>query len=204
MRIICYFLFTLMLTPCCRAENSGQIYYYHGQIVENQGAQAVSKQFGRYEYDNIVQKLKASGHTVHAEVRKKNTDVEQYATLQATHIKEQIGTGISAKDITLIGASKGARIVIAIQNRLQNSEIKSVLLAGMFSSVVNDKETQLYGKVLSIYDKSDSWLVSSTSLVDRSKSLTVFKEIVVDKNLKHGLLFKPYDDWLLPALDWAS
>jgi hypothetical protein len=180
------------------------VFYYHGQIVETQGANAKSPLFGSYEYTNILRALKAKGFTVHAKLRNKGTDVETFAKAEAVELQQFFSEIAPANEVTLIGASKGARIVIAIQNILRERELKSVLLAGIFRSDIKNTERKLFGEVLSIYDKSDTWLAEAAPLIERSKELVNFKEVVIDKNLKHGLLFKPYDDWLLPATAFAK
>jgi len=47
-----------------KAGNSTRyIFYLHGRIVEVQGANALSQQYGKYEYDSIIQALKDMGKT---------------------------------------------------------------------------------------------------------------------------------------------
>lgn len=184
--------------------NKQHLFYYHGKIVEDQGASAHNPKFGSYEYYKILAALKNENIVLHAELRNKNTDITTYAKQQAAHISDLIQAGLPASHITLIGASKGARIVIAIQEILQDSSIRSVLLAGMFPSVMTDSTVELYGSVLSIYDQSDTLVTDPKPLVERSKKLTKFKEIIINKNLAHGLLFKPYPEWITPALQWVQ
>jgi hypothetical protein len=49
------------------------LFYLHGRIIEEQGARAVSPDYGRYEYAAILQRLSGEGFTVISEVRPRNT-----------------------------------------------------------------------------------------------------------------------------------
>lgn len=204
--IIVFFMALISGLPLAVALDSDtqHIFYYHGKIVEDQGAEAHNAKFGSYEYYKILAALKNENSVLHAELRQKNTDISDYAKQQAAYIAGLIKSGIPAAHITLIGASKGARIVVAIQEVLQEADLRSVLLAGMFPSVVTDSRVQLYGSILSIYDQSDALVTDPAALLQRSKKLTEFKEVIINKNLAHGLLFKPYPEWVVPALKWAQ
>jgi hypothetical protein len=50
------------------------VFYSHGRLVEDQGADAVSPDYGRYEYTGIVQHLADSGFRVISEVRAPETN----------------------------------------------------------------------------------------------------------------------------------
>lgn len=58
--------------------NKRFLFYLHGRIVEEQGAEAVSEQFGPYAYREILQAFSDRGFSVRSEVRE-NTDVHEYA-----------------------------------------------------------------------------------------------------------------------------
>jgi len=180
------------------------IYYFHGKILEDQGIDAYSQQFGKYEYNKIVDVFRSAGFKVKAEIRSKDCDVQKYADRVAKQIRKEIDSGVPPSKITLLGGSKGAVIAMAIQNILKESEINVILLAGMFRTVVNDQNLQLYGRVLHMYDKSDYMIVDPTELLKRSKSVRVFKNLSFDLGVKHGFLFRPYSEWVNPALKWAG
>ena len=184
-------------------KDSKHIFYYHGKIIEDQGLPAKSDKFGTYDYKHIIQALDAAGFTVHSEIRAAGTDVAGYAAKEIATIQSLIASGVAPQNITLIGGSKGAVIAMTIQNTLQNPSVRSVLLAGMFPSIVGSDTMQLYGHVLSIFATNDTLVVDPQPLVTRSKELQEFKSIEVSSPYGHGLLFKPYAEWVEPAILWA-
>ena len=64
----------------CKSQSSSEmhIFYLHGMIIEIQGINAVSDQFGPYNYSTIIDSLEATGATIHAEVRTTETDFEEF------------------------------------------------------------------------------------------------------------------------------
>ena len=50
------------------------VFYLHGGIVQEQGANAISEQFGPYEYYPILKELADQGFIVVSEVRPKSTE----------------------------------------------------------------------------------------------------------------------------------
>ena len=76
------FLPIILLFLGCKTNSKNQkkyIYYLHGRIIEIQGKNAVSDEFGKYEFDNIVNALKVDNSEVIAEVRNENVDYIEYA-----------------------------------------------------------------------------------------------------------------------------
>ena len=76
----------------------------------------VSEEYGKYEFDSIVNALKDSNTLVIAEVRTENVDYLQYANKVSKEIDSLVKLGIKSKEITVIGASKGAIIASNISN----------------------------------------------------------------------------------------
>ena len=76
------FLFLiLILTIACRLNYQKKyIFYLHGRIIEIQGKNAVSEEFGAYEFDNIINELKLENAEIIAEVRNENVDYFEYST----------------------------------------------------------------------------------------------------------------------------
>ncbi|MGB3076693.1 MAG: alpha/beta hydrolase [Chitinophagales bacterium] len=182
------------------------VFYLHGMIVENMGAKAVSPYFGAYQYDDILDAFRKAGFTVMSEVRKPNTDVKEYATTIAKQINDLLKKGVESKNITVIGASKGALIAMHVSAILKNKELNFVFLAacndGNFQAF---PEIQFYGNILSIYEKSDDIGESCASFREKSVStISRYKEIEINTGLQHGFLFKPVSEWTKPAMEWAN
>jgi hypothetical protein len=178
------------------------LFYLHGRIVEDQGADAVSPEFGHYEYGAIVRQLAAPGFTVISEVRARDTDPHVYADSVARQIRRLLAAGVPARNITTIGASKGAVITMLVSNRLA-AGVRYVLLANCNDYIFRTFALSLHGDVLSIYEASDSLGQTCRPLFDRSPALGERNEVRLATGLRHGFIFRPLEVWLGPALAWA-
>ena len=98
-------------------------------IREDQGPDAESDRFGRYEYEAILKALGRDGHRVISEARKTKTNPWEYARKIVTEIEELKKTGLPSPKITVVGASKGAAIVVLISHLSKDANINYVLLA---------------------------------------------------------------------------
>ncbi|MHC1782268.1 MAG: alpha/beta hydrolase [Anaerolineaceae bacterium] len=185
------------------------LFYLHGKIVEDQNLPAVSPEFGEYEYVEILKKREAYGSIVISEQREKDADVVVYDRRTADQVRELLAAGVPEKNITVVGASKGAAIAILASHELGNQKLNFVLLAicapDEVQSLKNDR-VSLAGKVLSIYDETDDYAGSCSDLFafSEGKGLDRHEEIVLHTGLGHGLLYKPLDEWILPVILWAG
>jgi len=184
------------------------LFYLHGKIVEDQGLHAVSPDYGEYEYEAILEKFAGYGFVVISEQRPKNADGMKYAKRVVGQVTELLKAGVPAKNITVVGASKGAGITIEISHLLENKEINFVIMAICNPEEVEalkQNQTILYGNVLSIYDSVDEYAGSCQELFEMSegKGIGRYDEIVLNIGTGHGILYKPLDEWLIPAVEWA-
>ncbi|MEO8711773.1 MAG: alpha/beta hydrolase [Parafilimonas sp.] len=184
------------------------LFYLHGQIVEEQGANAVDtiNGFGAYQYEDILNAFRKANFTVLSEVRQKNTDPSEYAHKIVNQIDSLISKGVQPNDITVVGASKGAIISMLISSYLKNKDVNFVLLAGCNDDILKRfPEIQFCGNILSIYEKSDYIGHSCLNFKQSSKqSIPHYKEIELNTGLKHGFLYKPLPEWMEPAIKWAN
>jgi hypothetical protein len=192
----------LLLIFCLTLRLSAQkhVFYLHGRIVELQGAKAIetTNGYGPYLYQAILDSLSARGLQVHSELRPANTEVADYAQKICLEIRRLLLAGVPARDITVIGASKGAAIAMACSALLKNPEIRYVWLAGCCGS----EHIKYTGKILSIFEKSDSCGACQLPDEKESAAITEFKEIAINTGLHHGFFYTPRSEWLLPALEW--
>ena len=184
------------------------LFYLHGRIVEDQGLHAVSPVYGEYEYVAILEKFASYDFVVISEQRPKNADGMKYAERVAGQVTELLKAGVPAKNITVVGASKGAGIAIEISYFLENEEINFVIMAICNPDEVaslKQNQTILYGNVLSIYDSVDEFAGSCQEIFafSEGKGLARHDEIVLHVGIGHGILYKPLDEWLIPAVEWA-
>jgi len=180
------------------------LFYLHGLIVEVAGIRPKSEEHGYYEYELILEALAKKGFIVISEVRGKGTDIKHYAENIASQIKKLLVNGVSPENITVVGASRGGVIGAYISNLLRKKEMNYVFLAGLFEKYLDDENLKLYGNVLSIHDRYDTFSITPTLYFQRSEGLGTFKEIVLNLDIGHGLIYKPYREWIDPILEWMK
>ncbi len=180
------------------------LFYLHGLIVEEAGIRPISEEHGYYEYQKILKELAREGFIVISEARKKGTAIKPYAEKIVSQVKQLLQRGISPKNITIVGASKGGVISAYVSNLLREKEINYVFLAGLFEKCLADENLKLYGKVLSIHDRADNLSITPGLYFERSAGLGHFDQIVLALDVGHGLIYKPYREWIDPLLAWVN
>jgi hypothetical protein len=184
------------------------LFYLHGKIIEDQGILAISPDFGEYEYEAILHKLSSYGFVVISEQRAKDTDGVEYAKSVAQQARALLNSGVPARNITILGASKGGGIGIYVSHFLENKDVNFVIMAICNPEEVATLEQNqifLYGNVLSIYDSTDDLAGSCKDLFafSKGKGIARYDEIVLQVGTGHGILFKPLDEWITPVVQWA-
>jgi len=152
------FLTQYVFPPAAIDPTKYYMFYLHGKIVEDQGIPAVSPDYGVYEYEAILDKLASHGFTVISEQRAKDTNSGNYAERVVGQVKKLLNAGVPAKNIAIVGASKGATIAILVSYFLNNEEVNFVLLGSCHPNVVAEFKQEgvsLSGNILSIYDFAD-------------------------------------------------
>lgn len=185
---------------------SRYIFYLHGRIIEDQGMEnAISPEFGKYEYTDILKTFADRGFIVIGEVRAKNTDIKQYAQKVAEQVKGMLGAGVPPGNITVAGASRGGAITHRISSVLHNKDVNFVLLAACGEGYHEGFDIDLVGNVLSVYDyKDNKGAGSCADFFAKSKGLNRRKEIELKVGLGHGILYQPMEEWVEPTIAWAS
>lgn len=180
------------------------IFYIHGRIIEIQGKNAVSEEFGKYEFDSIIEAIKVDHSMVHAEIRNENIDIKEYAIKISKQIDSLIKIGVKPIDITVIGASKGAIIASNISN-FNTNPINYVLLAGNNDYQEANNDWKFHGQVLCIFDLSDEIAGKNYShWKNKKNNTTKFEQLEIKTNSGHGFLYKPLKDWIEPTKKWIQ
>lgn len=203
------FLFVLVLTIqfSCKSkfsetDNTKQIIYIHGRIIEQQGENAYSEEFGKYELDSIISALEFEKSVVHYEIRTENVEPKEYANKISKQIDSLILLGIKPTNITIIGASKGAIIASNVSD-LNSNPINYVFLAGNNEYQELNNNWKFHGQVLCIYDRSDNIAGKNYDYWQNNENYTTkFEQLELTTNLGHGFLFKPLDAWVEPTKKW--
>jgi hypothetical protein len=198
------YAFPVSIDPSAR-----YLFYLHGKIIEDQGLHASSPDYGDYEYLAILEELASHGFIVISEQRPVNTDGIEYAHKIAGQAGVLLNAGVPAKNITVVGASKGAGIAIYVSHFLENKEMNFVILGICAADTVQGLEQTgifLHGNVLSIYDASDNLAGSCQELFTFSKDRGLARnaEIVLHVGTGHGILYQPLDEWVLPTVQWVG
>ena len=182
------------------------LFYLHGRIIEERGVRAVSPQHGPYEYEQILAALARRGFVVISEARPRGTDSLQYAPKVVAQINALLKAGVPPRHITVVGASKGGVITIAVSTRLKQREVNFVILASCGNTDDYRRfKPDLWGNVLSIYDyKDDSGAGTCQRFFDEATGLGRRKELVVKLGLGHGLLYRALNEWIEPTVEWAQ
>lgn len=200
---------TLALLRSAVVPDARYVFYLHGRIVEDMGREAVSPRFGAYLYDDIVHALASDGRQVISEVRPRGCDVSEYAQKVAAQIRFLRSAGVPAINITVVGASKGAGIAVLVSHELAEPGLRYVLLGTCSSGSVREMKSRdicITGHVLAIRDRSDELAGSCRALEDecRERGLSSLAERVVELGNGHGLLYRPYPEWVTPTLQWSE
>ncbi len=182
------------------------LFYLHGAIVQEMGINAVSEEFGPYDYSGIVRAFRQKGFRVISEPRPKGTDVTAYATKLAGQIDSLILAGVPPENMVVVGASQGAYIAIEAAHQLNEPRVNYVIMA-----LCNDYNVSFYakyrnelcGNFLSIYEASDQ-KQSCDRLLDMPACKTGYREIRLNMGLGHGFIFRPYGEWIDPLTEWFT
>lgn len=185
-------------------QKTKHVFYLHGMIVEVQGVNAVSELFGPYKYQDIIDSLNAAGYQVHSEVRTTKTDDTAFCRQISGEIDQLVADGLSPRDITVIGASKGGMMAMQISDQNKNP-VNYILLAANSTQLENSASWKLHGHILGIYETSDEIAGKDYSYwKDRSVEAKEFEQLKINTGLGHGFLYLPIAAWMEPAKAWID
>jgi len=180
------------------------LFYLHGLIVEVAGIRPKSEEHGYYEYELILQEFAQHDFVVISEAREEGTQVKPYAEKIVAQVKRLLTADVPPQNITIVGASKGGIIGAYVSSMLQEKEINYLFLAGLFEKCLVDKDLKLYGNILSIHDRADKLGMTPLLYFERSQGHGQFREIILNLDIGHGLIYKPYHQWFDPFLEWVK
>jgi hypothetical protein len=180
------------------------VFYVHGAIVQTQGPEATSPEFGKYQFHDIVAALGETSAEVHAPVRPKDTTLEQGVRMLSQEIQALLASGVDPYDITVVGASQGGLISLMTSSHLANPRLSFVILGACSSWAESHLKLNLHGRILSIYEHGDPFGSSCSPLAKRSSGVTAYREIPLHTGLRHGFLYRPLPEWINPTLRWQQ
>lgn len=189
-------VFSLLAAPLARA--APVTIYLHGKFVEEHGPQDVHPQHGPYRYDAILQALARDGAEVVSEKRARDTDVSAYADRVVADLRARLAAGTPARELAVVGASKGGVIAALVSSRLDNDEVRYVLMGACNDWLERTHHPRLHGRVLAIFDAADD-VAGSCGPLAAARPPARFREIELHTGRGHGFLYTP-DAWIEPVL----
>ena len=209
------FLLTLVVLPVSAQQiatviptapdpTATHVIYLHGRIVEQLGPRPTDLRFGLYDYPAILEALASKGATVISSQRSPSTNVNEYAGIVVAQVEELIRRGVPSEHIVVVGFSKGGDIAIHASSFLRRPQVRFVLLGACWDRP-EEPQLRLTGRVLSIYETSDSLAGESCqSLTQHPEKPESFKEVRISTGLSHGAFYRPIKEWIDPVLEWIQ
>lgn len=179
------------------------VIYLHARIVEEGGRRPTDPAYGTYEYDAILDSLRQAGFAVLSDQRPPGIGIDSFANGVVHRVDSLLRLGVPAHSITVIGFSRGGAIAILASSRLQNPAISFVFMGACGPWAFERPELHVTGRLLSLYETSDSLGISCAPLFARRGAGSEVREIPLSLGLGHGTFFQPRSAWLKPALEWA-
>ncbi len=198
-----FLLASLAISGRCQAAPR-YVIYLHARIVEDEGRRPTEPAFGRYEYDAILDSLRRAGFVVLSDQRPPRTDSDSFAVHVAHQVDSLLDVGVPPAAITVMGFSKGGWIAMLASSRIQNPAISFVFMGACGPWAFQRPDLHLAGRILSLYETSDSLGVSCAPLAPRRSPGSTVREIALSLGRGHGTFFQPRSVWLTPAVTWAQ
>ncbi|WP_367331373.1 hypothetical protein [Sphingobacterium multivorum] len=203
-------LYLSFLPFAVNAQNSTQkkyVFFLHNKFLEVHPLNELHPKYGPAAYTAILEKLQSTNSVILSEKRKPGTDPKIYAKKLILKIDSLHNGGIPYDHISIVGTSQGGYIAQYISYYAKNPDLKFVFIGSSFKndSMNEDRKFQLYGKILSINEKSDVGAeLLSRQLRFKNSDLKSFKEIILNTGLEHGFLFRALDEWIMPTKAWIN
>lgn len=176
--------------------------YLHGRIVENAGPRPTDPRYGLYDYPGVLEALASRGAVVISAQRPPATDVDRYAGVVVSQVEQLIDRGVPPGSIVVAGFSKGGAIARRVSSFLRRPQVGFVLLAACPDGPA-PPSLRLTGRILSVYEASDTLGRSCEPLAAQPERPQSFEEIEIATGKAHGAFYLPLSAWVDPVLDWV-
>lgn len=181
------------------------LFYLHGAIIEQGNLTPTHPEFGYYDMPEIRSVLADHDNLVLiSEHRPKGTQIADYAKKLADDVNFLIKSGVAAEDITISGFSKGGMIAILTSSIMQNKELNFIFMAACNNWAIEDDAIKVAGRILSIFETTDTIGRSCAPLIDKSPAVTEYKEVEINTGKKHGAFYEPVPEWVEPLKAWIG
>lgn len=205
MRPILMLLLALVIAGPVAAQDDAPhyLFYLHGAIVEGSDGRPSHPEYGTYDYPAIVQAFEDAGFTVISEIRPAATDGRSYAAAVVEQVNDLLEEGVAPDHISIVGHSKGGGIAVAACTMLDEPEINFVFAGTCMVWQEEMPRLELTGRILSVYEASDTIAGSCAKALAGSEIGPVFEEIRIETGRGHGAFYRPDPAWLEPTLAWC-
>lgn len=195
----------LFFAACTLPEPEYHLFFFHNRYMEGHTLEELHPVHGRMEYHEIIAGFKEAGFRVHSEIRSGNVNARAYAETIILQIDSLLANGVNPQNITIVGTSKGGYIAQYVAT-LANVDLNYVFVAAFQESDLSAiSEINWSGRVLNIYEKSDSFGVSALARANLPDSrIKEFQDYELNTGLGHGFLFKANTGWIEPTIAWAK
>jgi hypothetical protein len=171
----------------------------------------------RARFDRVLKTLASNGLTVVAEVRpagiihKVPEDLDRYAQKVAGQVRQLLAAGVPARQINIIGYSRGATITLMTAGHVANSGVGYVVIAGcmtesgsfkQFAPVLSRYAEKLTGQFLSITEQSDADFGRCAPYFAKAATQPTYAETVLQTGKGHAFAMEPDEAWVRPTVTW--
>jgi len=192
----------LFVVPVKPSPTNHYLFYLHEGDLEDVGPD--DKQVQNYE--KMIKLWTEQGFLVFSEHRD-IVEVASYARKISDQVNLLIQRGVPARNISVVGYSKGSLIAQSVAERIENPAVNFVLLAGCADSLPLGKNG-FQGRVLSIIDSGDNVFQSCNKKLGKKRDGLDFKEISLNSGLGHNLFRVPREKytklWQSPLREWLA
>ncbi len=180
------------------------LFYLHGAIIERGNLTPTHPRFGLYDMPAIRSELTSQDTVLISAQRAKGTKITDYAQKTAADVNALIKAGVPASNITVAGFSKGGMITILTSSLLKNNHVNFIFMASCNRWSFDKEDIRVYGRILSLYEASDTIGLSCAPLMAKSPDVTEYKQIMLSTGKKHGAFYLPDPAWVLPLKAWSA
>lgn len=178
------------------------VFYAHGAVAEGTPVERpYSADWGTYKRPELEAALSDPAWQLVVHRRPRRAPVNGSAMRIIKAIERLIDQGVAADHIALVGFSKGGQITSIATTRMEEHQVRVVLLGTCWDWLEKAPNVQVAGTILSVRDESDK-TISCDGLAKRGDRVLSFEEIVTNIGDRHGSFFAPHDEWVKPVKAW--
>jgi hypothetical protein len=171
----------------------------------------------RARFNRVLKTLASNGLIVVAEVRPAGTiqkvpeDLDRYAQKVAGQVRQLLAAGVPARQINVIGYSRGATLTLMTAGYVANSSIGYVVIAGcmtesgsfkQFAPMLSRYAEKLTGQFLSIAEQSDADFGSCAPYFAKAAARPTYAETILQTGKGHAFAMEPDEAWVRPTISW--